>query len=268
MPLAVLVGVVALAAGQAGPDIKTELFMSHSVVMPGDRVAALVVLRIPEPWHVYWKNPGDSGIPTNVTWQLPPGWKAAPPDFLTPQRFESGGLVSYAFSKELWLRVWLTAPEGAKPGDTVWLKGKVGWLACVESCVLGGAELQASIKIGNARIGDLAGMDALTQFNRAAPKRPPEGFAKVWARADGFDLVIQDPHAQDPYFFAENAEDIDPGAAQIDEIGDLGRILRIPLSTYAVAPPSRLVGILTYTDANGERQAFSLDLPMQPTRRP
>jgi thiol:disulfide interchange protein DsbD len=23
-------------------------------------------------WHTYWKNPGDSGLPTELRWELPP----------------------------------------------------------------------------------------------------------------------------------------------------------------------------------------------------
>ena len=25
-------------------------------------------------WHTYWKNPGDSGLPTTLAWALPPGF--------------------------------------------------------------------------------------------------------------------------------------------------------------------------------------------------
>ena len=29
-------------------------------------------------WHTYWRNPGDSGLPTELTWKLPAGVSASP----------------------------------------------------------------------------------------------------------------------------------------------------------------------------------------------
>ena len=42
-------------------------------------------------WHTYWKNSGDSGLPTTLQWTLPPGVSAGEIAWPLPQRFTDGG---------------------------------------------------------------------------------------------------------------------------------------------------------------------------------
>ncbi|HNW64023.1 MAG TPA: protein-disulfide reductase DsbD family protein, partial [Piscinibacter sp.] len=41
-------------------------------------------------WHTYWKNPGDSGLPTTLQWTLPEGVKAGEIEWPTPKRLPIG----------------------------------------------------------------------------------------------------------------------------------------------------------------------------------
>lgn len=265
-PVALALGGLVMAS-QVGPDIKSSLVVSHRTAMPGDRVAALIVLKIPEPWHVYWKNPGDSGVPTQVDWELPKGWHASPPDFPVPKRLESEGIVSYAFERQLVLRTWLTVPEGARPGEVAAIRAKVKWLACVESCVLGGADLSAQVKVGGAAVPDPAGMGSLRDFAASAPKRMPDSLAKAWPRVDGFDLVINDPGVSSAFFFADDYRDVECGAPQErTSIGNTS-ILRLKMPVSSLKQAARLRGILTYETKVGELKAFVVDLPIQPIQR-
>jgi DsbC/DsbD-like thiol-disulfide interchange protein len=53
----------------------------------GDEVWAGVRFRLDPGWHVYWRNPGDSGGPPRVRWtRLPPGWSAGEIEWPAPQR--------------------------------------------------------------------------------------------------------------------------------------------------------------------------------------
>merc|ERR1711916_134321 len=46
-----------------------ELIADHSDVTPGQTLRAALVLELDPHWHVYWKNPGDSGLPSEILWQ-------------------------------------------------------------------------------------------------------------------------------------------------------------------------------------------------------
>src|ERR1700694_812578 len=50
-------------------------------------------------WHTYWKNPGESGLPTEIKWTLPPGVKADPIVWPTPHLYDIGGGIKLRFAK-------------------------------------------------------------------------------------------------------------------------------------------------------------------------
>ena len=46
-------------------------------------------------WHTYWKNPGDSGLPTELTWQLPAGLDAGDIAWPVPHKIAIGTLANW-----------------------------------------------------------------------------------------------------------------------------------------------------------------------------
>lgn len=58
-------------AVRSGP-VEARLAVEDLSVQPGRPFWAALHLAIDREWHVYWKNPGDSGLPTTVDWILPP----------------------------------------------------------------------------------------------------------------------------------------------------------------------------------------------------
>ena len=86
-------------------------------------------------WHTYWRNPGESGEPTAITWTLPPGFTAGEIIWPYPQRIQFGELANYGFADEAFLRTDITVPAGLKPGDNVTFKGDVVWLVCKDICI-------------------------------------------------------------------------------------------------------------------------------------
>ncbi len=95
-------------------------------------------------WHVYWSNPGDSGIPTKVEWRAPKGWRVEPLDFPAPHRFAPGGVAAYGYEgKALFLaRVTPSATAGT-------LSANVRWLVCANACVPGSALVATKVGVGS-----------------------------------------------------------------------------------------------------------------------
>src|SRR5580700_12200319 len=52
------------------------LLLSANTAKAGDTIYAGVDLKMDPGWHTYWKNSGDAGSPTKITWTLPPGVSA------------------------------------------------------------------------------------------------------------------------------------------------------------------------------------------------
>ena len=98
-------------------------------------------------WHVYWKNPGDSGLPPRIKWQLPSGIKAGDIHWPYPQRINVGSLTSFVYEHEVFLLVPITVDENFQPSKDVNLHARVTWLACQNVCIPGRAELHLSLPV-------------------------------------------------------------------------------------------------------------------------
>src|SRR5690349_10440439 len=69
-----------LADGPPAPGdlVKAELVAEAASIAPGGTVWVDLHLEVEPGWHVYWQNPGDSGLPTAIDWKLPSGFSAGP----------------------------------------------------------------------------------------------------------------------------------------------------------------------------------------------
>lgn len=127
------------------PIVKTEFVIHAPKVNAGEVIWAGVTYTIPEHWHIYWQNPGDSGIPTTMEWKLPEGMSAGEILWPVPQRMEEQGLVTYGYSNQVTLAVPLTSSHAVKGPVSVTTK----WLVCKETCIPESATFTATIPVKN-----------------------------------------------------------------------------------------------------------------------
>ena len=69
---------VGACSAPRGDLVKADLLAEPRRIAPGQTFWVGVRLRIKQHWHVYWRNPGDSGEAVSITWRLPPGFTASP----------------------------------------------------------------------------------------------------------------------------------------------------------------------------------------------
>jgi thiol:disulfide interchange protein len=89
-------------------------------------------------WHTYWKNSGDSGLPTQLQWTLPKGVVAGEIAWPTPKKIAVGTLANYGYEGKLLLPVPLTiTPEYKAPllGGELPIKLNATWLVCRKECI-------------------------------------------------------------------------------------------------------------------------------------
>ncbi|MFM8865632.1 MAG: protein-disulfide reductase DsbD family protein [Limnohabitans sp.] len=88
-------------------------------------------------WHTYWQNPGDSGLPIRLQWQLPPGLQAGEIAWPLPKKIPVGTLANYGYEG----RVLLTVPVTVTPGlqtplaDPLRIGLQAEWLVCRQECI-------------------------------------------------------------------------------------------------------------------------------------
>ncbi len=89
-------------------------------------------------WHTYWKNPGDSGLPTQLQWTLPPGVVAGDIAWPVPKKIPIGTLANYGYEGTVLLPVPLTITPDFKPSllnSDLEVKLKAQWLICRKECI-------------------------------------------------------------------------------------------------------------------------------------
>ncbi|MEQ8935710.1 MAG: protein-disulfide reductase DsbD family protein [Amphiplicatus sp.] len=86
-------------------------------------------------WHVYWKNPGDSGLPLELQWTLPEGFEAGAIVYPTPEKIPVGPLANYGHHGAPVFLIPVSAPDNAVIGETADIGLKATWLICEEICV-------------------------------------------------------------------------------------------------------------------------------------
>jgi thiol:disulfide interchange protein len=169
------------AAPVATPHVEAELVAESTSWLAGapNRVA----LRLePEPgWHTYWRNPGDSGLPTTLSWTLPQGWSAGEIEWPFPSTHRLGDLVNYGYDAQVLHLVTLAVPAGIEGEFTV--KALAKWLVCSDICIPGQAELALTLPVAEVATADPIWSP---RFADAAARLPaPEPLAGTFEIADG-----------------------------------------------------------------------------------
>src|SRR6185436_12384579 len=76
-------------------NVRADLVSEVAAVKPGEPFWVALRETIRPKWHTSWKNPGDSGLPTEISWKLPPGEKADPIVWPVPTLINVGGVINY-----------------------------------------------------------------------------------------------------------------------------------------------------------------------------
>ena len=134
----------------AGPVVTTGEVRAELVAHAPDGVGAgkpvwlgLQIEHQPH-WHTYWKNPGDSGLPTTLAWQLPVGVSAGEIAWPTPKKLPVGPLMNYGYEGKLLLPVPVTVSP-AFTGNALDIQLTAQWLVCKDVCIPQQGEFALSI---------------------------------------------------------------------------------------------------------------------------
>ncbi len=236
-----------LHAGEPS-HVKAALIPEARTIAPGTPFSVAVRLKMDPRWHTYWINPGDSGAPTEIKWDLPPGFEAGPIQWPYPERIEVPPLVSFGYEGEAALLVRITPPRDLKMGQRVRLAAHVSWLECEELCLPGEATVSAVVHTGPNVEND----PTLARFFSEARARlpldsgdwsfaaaPGRGFVRLSATPP---LWLKEPVA-DAKFFPETVGQFSNGRSRWDR-GAGAYVMDLPLSDESTSPIRRLTGVL------------------------
>ena len=187
----------------AGNAIAVGLVPESAVVVPGESVTLALTMRPAPGWHGYWKNPGDSGMETQIAWELPAGLTAGPIRYPVPDRLIVSGLMNYVYESDYAQLVEMRVPADLAPGTRLPIRARVDYLACTdEICVPETTNVAVDLETGSTP-GVQANRAMFDRFRQALP-RPLGSEARFERAGNRFRLAIPLPagvELGEPYFY-------------------------------------------------------------------
>lgn len=255
------------AVGPDAPIAAASLVADTSAIAAGTPFTLAVRLALPPGWHTYWINPGETGAPTHVEWQLPDGFAAAPLDWPMPERLASGSTVSYGYHGDVWLTSRVVPPANLVAGTTAEISASVDWLVCADICVPEQATLSLSLPV--AEIPQPAPVTITRQFAAAAVLMPRPAPASLTVTAGSDGLVLALDGASEPggpvsnaTFFPAVFGLIEDAAPQTFERTTGGIRLTLPRPATGAPPSTEIKGLLVLDSSQG-RIGYTVLTPLR-----
>jgi DsbC/DsbD-like thiol-disulfide interchange protein/cytochrome c biogenesis protein CcdA len=217
-------------------------------VAPGGRVRIALRLRLADGWHTYWHNPGEAGVPVELTPSLSPGATSGPIEWPAPGRMSEGPITTYGYTGEVVLPVTVTLAPGvnAVSGELT-----AHWLVCKEICVPEEASFPIALTAGSG--APSAEAPLFKAHDLAVPRASPwdatiASDGTLFVRGDELrpDTVI------DAWFIPDTTGQIVDDTVQLLSVRQGGFTLGLRLAKGFV-PASGLRGVLSVRDRGGSR---------------
>ncbi|HEY0140371.1 MAG TPA: protein-disulfide reductase DsbD domain-containing protein [Thermoanaerobaculia bacterium] len=251
------------------PHVTAELLLEKPSVAPGESFDVALRMRMKEGWHTYWKHPGDSGEPTDISWKLPPGFTAGEIQWPYPQKISLAPLTTYGYEGEVMLLVPFKAASDAKPGTTARVTADAYWMVCEKTCIPEEVKLALDVPIGAGPVVPSEPAASAFASTRAKLPIPTDGW-KITASEQGKEFVLRiDPPEgvaldRNVQFFAASGPLIEYSAPQPTSVDGGVVTMRLVRSSYLTGRAERINGILLA--ASGGRgsgpAAFGFDVPV------
>ena len=276
--LAVFLALPVLARGDGavfgGPATQTRLLLSAESAQPGETVWAGVELKMAPGWHTYWRNPGDAGLPTTMTWTLPPGVSAGEINWPIPEKTVTPAgdtpLYTYGYEDQVVLLVPIKLAADLRPGPAQ-LSAEVAWIQCKDTCNRYTAKASASLTVGSEDKPS-ANFDLIKQWRLRLPQPIPVALAApVTARwesaAPGSPraVIIDWAAGTMPFdFYPYENQGADVQGATVILPGEPNHIRIRKMVKKSEGPwPERLAGIVVYRNEMQQPAAVEENLPLQ-----
>ena len=271
-PFALAAGLLGLSEARAdGPPaptdlVKADLVAESASITPNGTVWVDLRLAIKPGWHIYWQNPGDSGLPTTIDWALPSGFSAGHIRWPVPEQFVQNGIGNYGYAGSANLLVPITAESDIAPGHTAVLTAEAAWLVCADICIPGGAKVSLALAVSPQQ--PVPDREAAPLFTAARARLPiPAPFETRFSVGQG-DYRILVPAAalgdlRNPTgaFFPIDGSLIDAAAKPEVNRGSDGLeivLKKAPQPGGAKASPTTLDGVLLLRGAGGGERMFEI----------
>ncbi len=233
--------------------VTASIVSSLDRVAPGGKVWVALRTELDDGWHTYWRNPGDSGEPVQLTWVLPQGVDAGPIVWPVPYPIPTGPIVNYGFEGAPLFPVELTVPDTVQTGEALSLTLDFYYLVCADICIPEEGQLTLELDIGEPVSDDLWGPQIEAAVLQSPRRGNIVGAADV-SKEGASDVLIltfsdlAEGRVSDAYFFPFDQGVLGHSVAQNFRRGDKGiALITEPEFLWTNGIPETIEGVLKYS---------------------
>jgi len=250
--------------------VEAELISENLTVKPGSKFLVGVVLKMDTDWHTYWLNPGDAGLETKITWQLPEGISHSDILWPAPKKIYLGDLANYGYEGKVLLPVEISVPDSFS-AETLKLNAVVDWLVCKVECLPGRASLTLDREVRNIEPqSDLRHLEIFQKTRFDQPLTIPDWQFSLTANDNQYLLTAKAPdellrNLTGAEFYPFENGVFHNAADQNFTRMESGFSLNLRLDPFAVSKPDTLRGILISSDGwrgAGSEKALLIEVPL------
>jgi DsbC/DsbD-like thiol-disulfide interchange protein len=243
------------------PHGTLELIAENPWLAPGHAINLGLRFQLEKGWHIYWINPGDSGEPPRVKWQLPAGLTAGAIEWPAPHRLGSSTIVDFGYEDAVTLLVPLHAEPGLTAQQPARVAADVSVLVCREMCIPGKAQLALTLPIKTQLPEpDPRTAELFSATRKSLPRPAPASWRFNVTEADGSFVLTANLGRQiaQASFFPLAESQIENAAPQKFVPAATGFRLTLRKSDQLLKPMERLKGVLVLSAG----QAYLIDVPL------
>jgi thiol:disulfide interchange protein len=267
LALAGLVALLPWGARAEGPPapadlVQAELVAEVASIAPGTTLWVDLRLEVKPGWHVYWQNPGDSGLPTSIDWKLPPDFSPGPINWPVPEHFVQNGIGNYGYAGIVDLLVPISVPNASAPGQTALFEAEASWLSCSDICIPGGQNLSLSLPITDRSAADPSTAQLFADARRHLPAPAPFE-TRFASTGSSFRLVVPSSavaQMRNPtgMFFPVQGSLIDAAAEPRTERDGDGLAILLSKASDVRSAPATLNGVLSLRGEDGAERVYEI----------
>ena len=250
--------------GRPSP-VRAELVADVSIIQSGNIIRLGVLFDIDPGWHIHWQNPGESGEPTKVEFQLPDGFEPGPLQWPAPVRFaHPDGSIGFGYRDRVLLQTEVRS-SNLDPDDDWRLTTEVSWLACERECVPGRStvELMLPYAISGTRLINYENVPRFDEWARRVPVAHESSDRLFSATIGAGNVVSLRWHAVASHVewfpSARTASMFQPAEPETE-----GQVTRLAFASTSgeTASATAIDGVVTYENEAGERRAAELSVSL------
>jgi len=178
-------------AAHAQTGLKLQLVSEQTAIIPGKPFTVGLWLDHDRGAHTYWRFPGIVGVPTQLQWNLPKGWKAGALIYPEPERTLMFQIKAQGFDRDVMLRTELTPPANLQVGEQVTLTGKASWMCCSNSCHPGSMALSLTLPVAETAARNEKWHNLLNEERARAEQTSDAWTASASEKGETITLTLQ-----------------------------------------------------------------------------